>query len=370
MNKHKISASYGFKVKLWKHIIAYVMLIPLVILRGLAILLNIFSHSSNKNTVLIIEPFGLGDVITHEPLVRVLKEQGYDVVFCGRPVWKKIIPESESVRWQDLSVPWAVVSFAEKYRIFGNFIPAFLKTVLIFLKIGSGTIGIDTRGDARSVLLLHLAGCRKVYSLSHYIGSSMRLPFYGTHHVRQASDKLRWQLNLDFAVAMGLNLDFSTISPPNLDHLLQCIKISQIPEIAMIPFAASVGKRWPVENWQELIRMMKENNQKPHWLCGPGEKSQIIKYFGESTDCTEIDSLQRWTDEICKRKAVVSVNTGPMHIAAALGKPGVALYLTSSAKLTGVKMGAGFPDIKNLSENDLSVENVLNQLKTTFNTWK
>ena len=333
MIKNKRSLSTGFSVKWWKYLITHVLAVFLFPLRLIAIMRNFACRDSPKRSVLLIEPFGLGDVVTHEPLVGLLKNHGYNVFFCGRSVWNGIIPGSESVHWQEISVPWAVASFAKKYCIFGGFFPSFLKTVRSLAKIGKGTIGIDTRGDIRSILLLHLAGCSTVYTLSHYIGSSMRIPHCGVHHVWQDPEKKRWQLNLDFASALGIDVDISTVAPPNLNHLLRNHEKPDVSETAMIPFAAGAGKRWPVENWQTLIRQMKEHGEKVRWFCGPGQKAEIVRCFGESAACTEVHSVQQWVEEISMRKAVVSVNTGPMHIAAALNKPLIVLDGSSTLPL-------------------------------------
>ncbi len=317
--KHYLNKVAGFKISYRKHLIVLILCVPLLVLRLISLMRNFIFRYHNFKTVLIIEPFGMGDVITHGPLVRILQESGYSVVFCGRPVWQSIIPESKSVRWQNISVPWAVVSFAEKYRIFGNFIPSLLKTVRSLAKIGNGAIGIDTRGDARSIFLLHMAGCRKVYSLSHYLGSSMHIPHCGVERVSQDPSKLRWRLNLDFAAAIGV--EFSDVTPPDISHLVCGDAVEQVQEVAMIPYAAGAGKRWTVDAWLGLIVKIEERGLRPIWLCGPGQRNDVINDFGRAVDCTEVCSVAQWVAELVKRRAVISVNTGPMHMAAALGLP-------------------------------------------------
>ena len=333
MAKKNYKYDYGFKISCRKHLIVLIVCVPLLFLRLISLIRNLIFRYENSKTVVIVEPFGMGDVIMHEPLVRILQESGYSVIFCGRPVWKSTILESESIRWQDISVPWSAVSFAEKYRIFGNFIPSLSKTVRGLAKIGNGTIGIDTRGDVRSIFLLHLAGCRKVYSLSHYLGSSMHIPHCGVERVWQEPSKVRWRLNLDFASALGIDVKLSDIAPPNVDHLLHNGIKSMSTEIALIPFAAGEGKRWPIEHWQEFITMVKDHGLYPRWFCGPGQRSEIVSNFGETIACTEIHSIEEWINELTKCKAVISVNTGPMHIAAALDLPLIVMDGSSTLPL-------------------------------------
>jgi hypothetical protein len=42
-------------------------------------------------------------------------------------------------------------------------------------KAGRGCVGVDTRGDIRSIILLYLAGCRRVVTLSILVhGTSVK----------------------------------------------------------------------------------------------------------------------------------------------------------------------------------------------------
>jgi len=211
--------SPGFCVDRKKRLVANALGVALLSLCMLALLRNLFRQRCNSNTVLILEPFGMGDALTHEPLVRVLRDSGHAVVVCSRREWRSLIPLSEGVRWLDVSVPWAAASFSRKYRSIRGLVTSVFETARSIGAVGRGGIGIDTRGDVRSILLLHLAGCRKVYSLSHYIGSSMRIPPCGVRPVTQAINKLRWKLNLDFAAALGVTFDASRVAPPSVARL-------------------------------------------------------------------------------------------------------------------------------------------------------
>jgi ADP-heptose:LPS heptosyltransferase len=328
------SQKYGFEVSLLRRIVVYIFAALLCIMRSVNAVMNLFRHGQNNKSVVILEPFGLGDVITHEPLIRLLSDEGYSVTFCARPVWRSIIQESSNVHWQDVTVPWASAAFDDKYSFSIKYFRSLLEAVKSIGRYGRGSIGIDTRGDVRSIFMLQAAGCRKVYSLSHYIGSSLHLPYCGTHRVRQDPTKLRWQLNLCFAAAMGVKRNFSEVAAPSLNHLLHAVDlINESSTIAMIPFAAGAGKRWTVEGWQKLINIIEKYGLHPIWFCGPGEQDELSDVFGNKVDHHEIKSVQEWINELSSVRAVISVNTGPMHIASALNIPLVVMDGSSTFPL-------------------------------------
>ena len=117
MRMNRPPPPHGFRVRHSKRCMAYALALPLLLLRLAAWIRNHMAGHDAPRSVIILEPCGMGDVVTHEPLVRVLRESGHDVTFCSRPPWRGIIPEHGSVRWQDIGVPWAAAAFAEKYRI-------------------------------------------------------------------------------------------------------------------------------------------------------------------------------------------------------------------------------------------------------------
>lgn len=124
-------------------------------------------------------------------------------------------------------------------------------------------------------------------------------------------------------------------------------------------------KEWPEGNWIQLARLMDEHSSPLLLPWGNQRERERATRIAEKTGALvlpklDLDSLA-WV--IKRSRAVVGMDTGLMHIAAALAKPGVALYLTSSPALTGVMTGAGAPAIANLSgAQDLTTERVAEQL--------
>jgi heptosyltransferase-1 len=65
--------------------------------------------------------------------------------------------------------------------------------------------------------------------------------------------------------------------------------------------------------------------------------------------------------------AVLGVDTGLMHVAAALRKPGLALFPATLPALTGVRSEADAPQISSLTpQDDLSAEAVVERLQAVL----
>jgi heptosyltransferase-1 len=86
------------------------------------------------------------------------------------------------------------------------------------------------------------------------------------------------------------------------------------------PFAGWGSKQWPLESWSELALQL----EVPLVLNGPPSMArQLSEVAGAFVHVCDIPGL---IDATRRATAVIGVDSGPLHIAAALGKPGVALF--------------------------------------------
>ncbi len=109
--------------------------------------------------------------------------------------------------------------------------------------------------------------------------------------------------------------------------------------VALIPGARRPWKRWPVEHWRRLAeRLALEGGCKVLVLWGPGENAVAEAVsrqlpagplLAPATALPELVALLR-----CVALAVAA-DTGPLHLAAALGTPCLGLYGPTFAKRNG-----------------------------------
>src|SRR2546421_1107633 len=74
------------------------------------------ARSESKQGV-ILEPFGLGDIVSLEPLVRALKQSGYLLAICGKKEWKSLYPQDQQITWIDTNLPWSTYDETRKYSL-------------------------------------------------------------------------------------------------------------------------------------------------------------------------------------------------------------------------------------------------------------
>ena len=116
--------------------------------------------------------------------------------------------------------------------------------------------------------------------------------------------------------------------------------VQDLPLLVINPGANWYPKRWLSDNFAELIKRLKDNlainiaitgAQKDKGLAG-----QIIKASGKEVfDFTGQTSLGQLAALMQEADIVVSADSGPMHIAAAVGKKLIALFGPTSAVITG-----------------------------------
>jgi heptosyltransferase-1 len=112
--------------------------------------------------------------------------------------------------------------------------------------------------------------------------------------------------------------------------------------VVLNPGAGKPGKRWPVERFAELAtRLAREAGARVLALWGPSEEpaARAIAQapgavLAPPTDLDELIAVVR------RASGVVAADTGPLHVAAALGTPCVGLYGPTSAERNG-PYGAG-----------------------------
>lgn len=111
--------------------------------------------------------------------------------------------------------------------------------------------------------------------------------------------------------------------------------------IVINPGARWLNKRWPVEYFADLVKRLAARNSEFRFVIVGGKEDQPMgKHIAEaeptrSLNLTGKTSLPEMTEWIRRGELIVTNDTGPMHVAAALGKPVIAMFGPTSPKRTG-----------------------------------
>jgi hypothetical protein len=122
---------------------------------------------------------------------------------------------------------------------------------------------------------------------------------------------------------------WNSLPPPVRRSLLRTFAIPQgapegkLPDgrfVLASPLAGWGAKQWPLKSYEELAAKL----DVPLVVNGaPGSASELGSIRGAHVHLSGIDGL---IDATRRAHAVIGVDSGPMHLAAALGKPGVAIF--------------------------------------------
>ena len=287
--------------------------------------------------ILIIGPSWVGDMVMAQTLFICLKHQhpscNIDVL---APEWSRPILERMPEVRQALSFPvgHGVLDLATRRRVAQGLRGQYQQAILL-------------PNSLKSALVPFLAGISKRTGWK----GEMR---YGLLNDLRKLDKARYPLMIERFMALAFEPDAALPQPyphPQLriethsrDQALARFGLSlDRPVLALCPGAEfGESKRWPAAHFAEVAeRKIREGWQV--WLFGskndhpvgqdivqrliPGLREEVVNLAGETSLAEAIDLLS------CA-DAVVSNDSGLMHVSAALGRPLVAVYGSTSPAFT------------------------------------
>ncbi len=304
--------------------------------------------------MLLIKPSSLGDVIHAFPFLHAVKETWPDIevdwvisrnlkgILEDNPLINELIVIDKET-WKDMKK-----------------IPATLSEIFCLKKYIRGKkydMAVDLQGLFRSGLLTYFTGAKiKAGFQDAREGSrffyNKKVPVDSSSH---AVDKC-----LEVAKAIGAKAGTVTF-PINIDKEAKAKLKGLLGKtgeyVLIVPSARWLSKRWPVEKFASLIKMVplpcvitgnkddgkiaqeiiRDNSQKSE--VRSQQENSIIDLCGK-TDLKALVAL------VAGAKAVVTNDTGPMHIAAALNKPVIAVFGPTDPFKTGP---CGWQDNANLN---------------------
>ena len=101
----------------------------------------------------------------------------------------------------------------------------------------------------------------------------------------------------------------------------------ELPEgkfVLASPLAGWGSKQWPLESFERLAARLRAQCAMPLVVNGPPDAADLLRLIGSAH--VHLSGLPGLIDATRRAVAVVGVDSGPMHLAAALGKPGVAIF--------------------------------------------
>lgn len=193
-------------------------------------------------------------------------------------------------------------------------------------------VAIDLQGLLKSAVLARASGAARIvgFSIWHLREKTAR-PFYSDVQETEPGHVIAKNLRLLRSVGVDddtIRFPLAAAPSPALD-LLQA-RVAAGPFALINPGAAWPNKRWPAERFGELAGFLKEQcGLTPVVLWGPGEERLADSVIAASANAAIAAPPTGLADLVALSRAaalVVSGDTGPLHIATAVGTPTVSLF--------------------------------------------
>jgi heptosyltransferase-1 len=248
--------------------------------------------------LLVIRLGALGDIIHALPAAASLKHSfpGWKLLWAVEPKWAPLLEDNPFI---DALIP-----------VHRDTLSGMLETRRL-LRAERFDFAVDFQGLLKSALLASIARPARIFGF-HQTQTRERAAglFYSDKTISHSAHVV--ERNLDLAVAAGA---VSTLRNFHLPAGRPEGDLPAGPFVLASPLAGWGAKQWPIEHYQALAARLRAELGIPLVLNGP-----------PGSGLPHISGLPGLIHATRRAAAVVGVDSGPIHVAAALGRPGVAIF--------------------------------------------
>lgn len=297
---------------------------------------SVLRHMQTRYRVLVVRLGAMGDILHALPAVTALREAhpSWVIDWVVEPRWRALLSApGAQARGAGRPVVDRLHFAATKQWRKAPFSSETLKGLRLLRhemrSVGYDTV-LDLQGAIRSSLLARMTGCRR------RIGEAVprekaarwmfneKIPTTGAHIIEQ-------DIELAMAIAadeLEHTLPKLPVDPASEAWAEQILSGGQGAVVLMNPGAGWGAKRWPIERYTEVAQALTSRGCRVFINFGPGEEplaQQIAETTGGAARplSSSLDQLIAFTRRI---DLCIAGDTGPLHLACALGKPVVGIY--------------------------------------------
>ena len=291
--------------------------------------------------IIISRTDNLGDVILTLPLAGVLKQYFPDctIIFLGKSYTRPIIGACEFVDefldWNELSSIPACPAGRQHPCLSGRQAASSISAIIAL----------------KADIILHVFPDKEIQKLAKKakipvrIGTSHRLYSWLycnklVHYSRKSSNLHEAQLNLKLLEHLGITRHYTLSEIPSFYGLTKLTssqadeptssRAGNVFKLILHPKSKGSAREWGLENFSRLIELLPEDKF-DIFITGTKQEGDQMQEFLEKhknrvTDMTGKLTLPELLSFINAADGLVAASTGPLHIAAALGKKVIGLY--------------------------------------------
>jgi heptosyltransferase-1 len=290
-------------------------------------------HAPPPRRILIIKPSAIGDVVHALPVLPRLKALWPE----AKLTW--LITPACAALVQNHPLVDEVILFQRKRWGRGWYNPAALWNLAEFIvdmRRRHFDLVIDLQGLFRSGLITLITGAPRRVGFSN--ARELAPAFY--------NELVDCSWEHDHAVTRYLKIA-STLGCPDgpvefqfgvddedrkyIDQLIP----PETKYAVLMPGTNWETKRWPVDRFKKIVGLLKERFGLESVTAGAKIDRKLAEVIGAKFDVTGKTSLRQIVALLERAKLVIGNDTGPLHMAAAMGVPLVALYGPTDPVRTG-----------------------------------
>ncbi|MDQ1385723.1 MAG: hypothetical protein QOG65_3102 [Actinomycetota bacterium] len=273
--------------------------------------------------VLVVRADGLGDVVLSGPAVRAVAAAGVAVTMlcspAGEPAARRLPGVSDVVVAR---LPWVDANPGPSGAAVLEQLVALVRTIDADEAI---LLTSSHQSPLPTAVLMRLAGVRRIGGISvDYPGSLLDVA------LRHDDDRHEVTRALELVEAFGYRLSSDDPGALHLDH-----SGARLPELAgeeyvvVHPGASVPARTWTPSRWFDLVGRLGAEGMRTIVTGGPDERAltaRVARAHARAEDWGGAFEFPQLLDCLAGAKVVVVGNTGPAHMAAAVGTPVVSIF--------------------------------------------
>jgi lipopolysaccharide heptosyltransferase I len=257
--------------------------------------------------LLVIRLSAFGDVIHTIPAVVALRDAlpQTEIAWAVEPAYAELVETVARVKAIRVSLKrWSFGRIAAAWRDVRGFSTA-----------------IDFQGLIKSALIARVSGADARYGFAREIIREKPAALFVNRPatIDRSKHVVEWNVELARtfvpAITRVPEVDFTPFAQ---DPSGQLVRFAN--RVVLLPGAGKPGKQWPVERFAELAKRIGSDALV---VWGPGEESLAGAIGAEIAPATNFREL---AFVLRHARLVVGADTGPLHLAAALGTPLIGFY--------------------------------------------
>ena len=272
---------------------------------------------------LCVRTSSIGDVVHTLPALAALHRAGWEVGWVVEPPSRLLLEQNPLV---------AQLVLAPSRKAFGW---AGALAALGALRAERYDAALDFQGLWKSAAWARLSGARRVLGWDRASrrepASALLLrethPRQGRGHVIDKNLELLQPLGIDAVGLREFPLPFSAEAVARADQGLRGTLSDAL--VVLNPGGGWASKLWPPERFGQLARELSGLGLSPLVSFGPGEEAladRVVAASGGTARRSFPTTLLDFVEIARRARLVVAADTGPLHLACAVGTPVVALF--------------------------------------------